>query len=235
MLRLRLAIRYTSTLASIISMKKIYTLLVFIVLSSCSNEKLKVESVDSPTNESVALPIETIKANSIERKIYYNLDSIQVHELKAVGSSFFKQHFLGLPFSNLKDYQMEFDPYSRYYFFDYKDLGDLALFSIIHNDEVGYDNLYHFTYDKEKNQMLQVDFLAATGSDGGQRNVDRLRYSQAGDGLVRMSSFRDQSDFDKGTSTQYDSIVYKVQFSRNGTEYIKLDSISRLDTVWTKN
>lgn len=216
-------------------MKTIYTLLVFVVLSSCSNEKLKVESIDAPANKSLALPLEAIMANSIERQSYYNLDSVEVDELKAIDSSFFKQYFLGLPFSNIKDYQVEFDPYSRYYFFDYKDLGDLALFSIIHNDEVGYDNLYHFTYDKEKNQMLHVDFLAATGSDGGQNKVDRLRYTQAGDSLIRMSSFEDWSDFSKGSSIQYDSIVYKVLFSRNGTEYIKLDSVSRMDTVWIKN
>lgn len=216
-------------------MKTIYTLLVFAVLSSCSNEKLKVESIDTPTNVAVALPLETIKSNSIERQFYYNLDSVEIDELKLIDSTFFKQYFLGLPFSNIKGYQVEFDPYSRYYFFDYKDLGDLALFSIIHNDEVGYDNLYHFTYDKEKNQMLHVDFLAATGSDGGQNNVDRLRYSQTGDSLIRMTSFEDWSDFSKGSSVQYDSIVYKVKFSRKGTEYVKLDSVSRMDTVWIKN
>lgn len=222
-------------LASILSMKTIYTLLVFVFLSSCSNEKLKEESIDSPTDESVALPLETIKANSIERQSYYNLDSVEVDKLKPIDTTFFKQYFLGLPFSNIKDYQVEFDPYSRYYFFDYKDLGDLALFSIIHNDEVGYDNLYHFTYDKENNQMLYVDFLAATGSNGGQNNVDRLRYSQTGDSLIRMSSFEDWSDFSQGSSIQHDSLVYKILFHRKGTEYVKLDSISRVDTVWIKN
>ncbi|MDX5346731.1 MAG: hypothetical protein LPJ89_07130 [Hymenobacteraceae bacterium] len=215
-------------------MKIIYTLLVFVVLSSCSNQKLKEESFDLPANESLAMPLETIKANSIERKTYYNLDSI-VHELKAVDSTFFKQYFSGLTFSNIKDHKLEFDPYSRYYFFDYKEVEDLALFSIIHNDEVGYDNLYHFTYDKEKNQMLYVDFLAATGSDGGQNNVDRLRYNQAGDSLIRMSSFEDWLDFNKGSSREYDSIVYQILFSKKGTKFLKLDSISRMDTVWIKN
>jgi len=215
-------------------MKTIYTLIVLLIISSCTNEKLKVDSIGS-SPDVITLPLQIIKEKSLERKGYFNLDSVDVNGLVTIDSAFYNRYFLDLSINNLKGEKIEFDPYSRYFFFDYKDTGDLALFSIIHNDEIGYDNLYHFTYDRVKKQLLQVDYLAATGSDGGQVNVDRLKYNQAGDSLIRMSAFEDESDFSKGLLVQSDSIVYQILFNRSGTKYIKLDSISKIDTVWRKN
>jgi len=183
----------------------------------------------------MTLPLRPIKENSFYRKRHYNLDSVELNRLKPIDTTFFKKYFLGLPLSNLPGSKIEFDPYSRYYFFDYKDLGELVLFTIIHDDEIGYENLYHFTYHRTKDRLLSVDYLAATGGDGGHGNYDILNYNNYGDTLLRISSSQFWEDINKGSSIQYDSVIYKILFSENGTKYIKQDSISRMDTVWSKN
>ncbi|MBK9737145.1 MAG: hypothetical protein IPO92_20205 [Saprospiraceae bacterium] len=43
----------------------------------------------------------------------------------------------------------------------------ISVKQFIHDDEVGYDNLFHFTFDKEKNKIVQADFVSQTGGDGG--------------------------------------------------------------------
>lgn len=217
-------------------MKIIYTLIVLVVISSCTSEKQNVDSIGTAENVA-SFPLQTVKEKFIERKSYFALDSVDLTELVAIDSTFYKRYFLDLPVNNLNDYKLEFDPYSRYYFYDYKDVGDLALFSIIHDDEVGYANLYHFTFDKAKNQLLHVDFLAATGSDGGHRNFDKLNFSQSGDSLIHtsLSNYQEYIQDGDGSVTQYDSVIYKVLFSKNSTKFIKLDSLVRMDTVWRKN
>jgi len=213
-------------------MKRIFYLLIFTILSSCTTEEKKVEKLNSGF---VSLPLRPIKENSFNRRRYYNLDSLELNRLKLIDTTFFKEYFLGLPINNLSNSNIEFDPYSRYYFFDYKDIADLVLFTIIHDDEVGYENLYHFTYHRTKNRLLAVDYLAATGGDDGHGNYDILNYNKNGDTLLRISSSQFWEDINNGSSIQYDSVIYKILFSKNGTKYIKQDSLSRMDTVWSKN
>jgi len=213
-------------------MRNIFYLIILTILAFCTAEEKRLETKE---NDFVSIPLRPIKEYSFHRKRYYNLDSLELNRLKLIDTTFYKKYFLGLRLSNLPTELMEFDLYSRYYFFDYKDVGDLALFSIIHDDEVGYENLYHFTYDKSKNRLLSLDYLAATGSDAGHQNYDIFKYNKDGNNLIRISSSKFSHDIDDGSSIQYDSVIYSILFTKNGTKYIKQDSLSRIDTVWIKN
>lgn len=135
---------------------------------------------------------------------------------------------------NNVDFKIQFDEYSRYYFFDFKDLDKKFLFSIIHNGEVGFNNLFHFTFDKEKNKIVQVDYISETGCDGGYINVDILNYNKNGDILYLTSISRFYDYFDNGYACQYDSTKFKIEFNLPTTKYYKTDSLSRLDTIWDK-
>ena len=202
------------------------------MLTSCSNQQEKTQSSTS-TNQVDTFPIDYVRQVSSDRQAHYNLDSLDLSKLKSIDTMFFKKWFDNISVNNI-DFKIQFDNYSRYFFFDYKDLDKKFLFSIIHDDEVGYDNLFHFTFDKEKSKIVQVDYIAQTGGDGGHGNIDILDYNKSGDLLTLTSISTFDEDFDKGYTRQYDSTINKIEFNLQTTRYIKIDSLSRLDTIWDR-
>jgi hypothetical protein len=178
-------------------------------------------------------PIDFIRQVSLDRKNHYNLDSLDLSKLKAIDTNFFKKWFDNVSVNNV-DFKIQFDSYSHYYFFDFRDQDKKFLFSIIHDDEVGYYNLFHFTFDKEKDKLVQVDYVAQTGGDGGHGNVDILNYNKTGDILYLTSISTFGEDFDKGYTRQFDSTTNKIEFDLPKTKYKIIDSLSRLDTIWDK-
>lgn len=209
----------------------IFTLTI-LALTSCSTRQEKTESLIL-SNKIDIFPIEYIRQVSHVRNYHYNMDSLDLSKLKPIDTTFFKKWFDNVLVYNV-DFKIQFDNYSRYYFFDFKDQDKKFLFSIIHNDEVGFDNLFHFTFDKEKNKIVQVDYISQTGCDGGYTNVDILNYNKNGDILYLTSISTFDEDFDKGYTRQYDSTIIKIEFNLSTTKYLKTDSLSRLDTIWDK-
>ncbi|MDP3446111.1 MAG: hypothetical protein Q8T08_24890, partial [Ignavibacteria bacterium] len=206
----------------------ILTILIF-ALISCSNKGAKQENSTS-IDTVETFPIETIKRVCFERKTHYNLDSLNLSKLQIIDSSFFKKWFDKRVIDNIENTNIAFDQNSRYYFFDFKDLDKLFLFSIIYNDEIGYNHLYHFTFDKEKNEINQIDLIAQTGGDGGDNNIDILNFNQNGDKFRLTSISTYDEDFDKGYIRQYDSTITDIEFNYRKTKFKKINSMSRLDT-----
>lgn len=210
----------------------ITTILLFTLLS-CTKKDTK--QGNSTILESVeTFPIETIKKVCLERKAHYNLDSLNLFKLKTIDSAFFKKWFDKREISNLKNINITFDKFSRYYFFDFKDFNKLFLFTIIHNDEIGYNYLYHFTFDKEKKKIIQIDLIAQSGGDGGENCNEILNYSQNGLKLRLTSISTYDEDFDKGYTRQFDSTITDIDFNDRKTVYKKLTAVLRQDTIWNK-
>lgn len=210
----------------------ISTILLFALLS-CTNKDAKQEN-STRLDPVETFPIETIKRVCFERKAHYNLDSLNLSRLKTIDSTFFKKWFDNKKVSNIENTNIKFDRYSRYYFFDFKDLDKLFLFSIVYDDEIGYNSLYHFTFDKEKKEIIQIDLIAQTGGDGGEGNKDILNFNQKGDKLVRTSISTYDEDFDKGYTRQSDSTTTDIEFNFKKTKFKKINSTSKLDTIWNK-
>gem|GEM_PF-4098577 len=200
------------------------------MFTSCSD---KQQTENSTRGKTENFPIEYITKVAPKRQLFYNLDLIAYSNLKPIDSIFFKKWFNNLSTHNTK-FKIEFDKYSRYYFFDYQDFNNKFLFSILHNDEVGYDNLFHFTFDKEKKQFVQVDFIAQTGGDGGDSNVDRLQYNKDGDILTMTSISITTQDMDNGYLKEYDSTLTKIAFDLPITTYKQLHTFSKTDTIRQK-
>ncbi len=217
---------------NVMKTKAVIFTLTILILISCTNRQEKTESSTS-TNEVDTFPIDFIRQVSLDRKYHYNIDSLDISKLKTIDTTFFKKWFDNVSINNV-DFKIQFDNYSRYYFFDFKDLDKKFLFSIIHKDEVGYNNLFHFTFDKTKNKIIQADYVSQTGGDGGHGNVDILNYNKIGDMLYLTSISTFDEDFDKGYTRQFDSTICKIEFNLPATKYIKTDSLSRLDTIWGK-
>ncbi|ALI98516.1 hypothetical protein [Rufibacter tibetensis] len=218
-------------------MKRTLTIFLVVIIASCARQQETViENVETVEKAEAILPLRVIKKNSIERPTHFNMDSIELEKLKAVDSTFFKSYLAGLEFNNDTDAKVEFDRFSRYYFFDYKELDNFFLFSIIHDDEVGYSILYHFTYDKAVKRISSVDYIGATGGDGGHGITDRLRYNIQGDSLLLTSISTYDRDFsNKGFTREYDSIVTRTVFNKGKAFHVVLDSIRRTDTIWRAN
>jgi hypothetical protein len=205
------------------------TLLLFI-LTSCTAKK---QTNEKTTEVSSIFPIEYIAQVAPKRQLSYNLGSKDYPNLKRIDSLFFKKWFNNLAANNTK-FKIEFDEYSRYYFFDYQDFDKKFLFSILHNDEVGYNNLFHFTFDKEKKKIVQVDFIAQTGSDGGDSNADVLQYNKEGDMLMMTSISTSSQDVENGYVREYDSTLTKIEFDLPITKYKQLYIFSKTDTIQHK-
>jgi len=211
---------------------RIHILIILLfALISCSNKGAKQENSTS-IDTVETFPIETIKRVCFERKTHYNLDSLNLSKLQIIDSSFFKKWFDKRIVANIENTNIVFDQNSRYYFFDFKDLDKLFLFSIIYNDEIGYNHLYHFTFDKEKNEINQIDLIAQTSGDGGENNIDILNFNQNGDKFRLTSISTYDEDFDKGYIRQYDSTITDIEFNNRKTIFNKINSMSRLDTIW---
>lgn len=194
-------------------------------LIGCSSGEQKAVTTES-LNDSTTFPIKVVEHKSIPRERHYNLDSIRLVRLKVIDSNFFKQWFDKKPVSNFPNVYLKFDAYSRYYFFDHKNLDSLFLFSLLHNDEIGYNNLYHFTFDKNTKRFVQIDLIAQTGGDGGQSNMDILHYNKLGDELIITSIFTEEDDH----TITFDSTITKVKFN-SSTVYTILHSYTRTDSL----
>jgi len=208
--------------------------ILFLALLSCTNKDTKQEN--STKLDSVeTFPIETIKRLCFERKSHYNLNTLNLSKLKVIDSTFFKKWFDKRKVDNLKNTNIKFEQYSRYYFFDFKDLDKLFLFSIIDNDEIGYNILYHCIFDKEKKEIIRTELIGETGGDGGEVNVDILDYNSMGDKLklTSISTYDDVFTEDKPETRQYDSTIVSIEFSENKTNYKQIMTFSKLDTINT--
>ena len=213
---------------------RIVIILVFIIFISYSCSSDRSQNTNAIASSDVdTFPIDFIKQNSIERRMHYNMDSVHLNKLVLIDSVFFKKCFANRKLDN-SDFTIVFDPFSRYYFFDFKEFETKILFSIIHNDEVGYDNLYHFVFDNKNRKIIQSDFISSNGGDGGQSNLDILDFNQSGDLLKLTSVFIEDIDFDKGYTRHYDSTVSNIEFGLDNTKIIKVDSVTRVDTIWSR-
>lgn len=208
------------------------TIILFALLA-CNNKDAKQESSSSIDSVEI-FPIETIKKLCFERRAHYSLDRLNLSKLKTIDSTFFKKWFDKREIDNLEGENITFDKYSRYYFFDFKEVNKLLLFTIIYNDEIGYNSLYHFTVDKEKKKIIQVDLIAQTGGDGGESCIDILNFNKSGSKLRVTSISTYEEDIEKGYKRQLDSIITDIDFNERKTIYNKVSAVSRLDTIWDK-
>ena len=212
--------------------KQIISILLFTVLAtcinSCGNEAItEAESLKE-------FPTDFIKMVCPERKAGFQLLDINFKKLTPIDSSFFIKWFNNKKVNSVDDYILTFDSYTRYYFADFKDLDSKFLFSIVHDDEIGYYHLIHFTFDKEKKQFTQIDYIGQSGGDGGEYNEDYLSYNSTGDILILTSISTYDEDFGGGYKQEYDSTVTKIEFDVLKTKYTKLGNVSRTDSIWDK-
>ena len=147
-----------------IEMKRLYFLILTILIVACGRQHsepitAKTQTIQ-PINRSSYF-VEQIKSNSIKRQNHYTIDSLDVEMLRPLDSTFFKTYFDGLAIDNINDEEISFDKWSRCYFFDYTEVNDQLCFSFKHEDEVGYDNVYHVTFDISSNKILSSDLIAA--------------------------------------------------------------------------
>jgi len=184
-------------------------------------------------NENKELPINSIKHLAKERKNYYNLQNIDVSNLNRIDSSFFKEWLNNSPINNT-EMKINFNQSFSYYYFDYNDLENLFLFSIVQDDENGFYYVFQFTYSKSDSKIIQTDNLGVFGADGGFWINSILNFNELGNILTQTLTSTDDEDFDSGYVRYRDSIITKLEFFNNKTIYSPIDSLSRIDTIWTK-
>ncbi|HEX8549762.1 MAG TPA: hypothetical protein VF691_22570, partial [Cytophagaceae bacterium] len=140
-------------------------------------------------------------------------------------------YFNGLPVSTVKDFTFKFNPYSRYYYLDYAVEDSLFLFSIIHNDEDGYNNLYHGSINARKNKMISLDLIAQTGGDGGHFQKDILHYTSKGKKLNVTSISTSDEDLDFGYKRTKNSTIVNFSFGFDRTIESEISNVTTIDTI----
>ncbi|MBP5983557.1 MAG: hypothetical protein KA734_07535 [Fluviicola sp.] len=212
------------------------------ILMGCSEDKKVTPTHNKNSTNAIEetkptnFPIEVIINNCEKRKSNYNLDYGFNDKTKLIQSEFFKKYLAKYAIKNINDFKMVYDKYSRYYFFDFVEFDEFVSFTIIHNDEVGYDNYYHYTYDKENDKIIDVVMIASVGGDGGHGQDELLFYSNAlKDLLVKTKSEYDEDLFDKGHKNCYSRLsdIYEIKyrFRQDNTEIIEGKTETFTDTI----
>jgi hypothetical protein len=183
-------------------------------------------------NDSI-FPIEYIKKISFERKNQYRLDTLNFKNYPKIEHHFFKKWFENRYINNSNKYYLQHQNYGNFHFFDYKELKNTFLFTIFETTEYGYFYLFHFEYDKKWKKMKNINCIGRTGGDGGHSHKDILKYNDEGNILMNTYiSTNDTDDIDFYIRS-YDSVVYKIEFNEK-TNFSKIDSLHKIDTVWNK-
>lgn len=204
------------------NMKTIVKLCCLIVLlASCQEEKGTSSNVQftAPVGQDIDsvvidFPIQKIISNSRKRNAKYDIDYGVGTSLKAIPKDILIKYLTPFSVKNISDFSIEYDEYSRYYFFDYAEFDNMILFTIIHDDEVGYDNYYSYTYDKKKGVISDVVLIAVVGADGGHGQEESLSYSSSMDRLiVKTKSDYDEDLFEEGYENCYTRTTTKFETS----------------------
>lgn len=204
------------------------------MVSSFSNKHQVANNFDELTGTW----IDTVFMHSLPRADEVTIDLYTgVFFVDEIDSTFFKHHLDGFETAFPRNWKIEFDPYSRYYFFDYQRYESWVSFTILHNTEYGYNDFYTYTYDLTLKKITSVSCIAQIGSDGGARSKDYLFFTDSGRKLtVRTQSYYDQDiDYDGGLDHCYTrsfySIVSNIEFFQDRTEF-SIDTVfSKLDTI----
>ncbi|MFT7086493.1 MAG: hypothetical protein ACJAV5_002221 [Vicingaceae bacterium] len=193
---------------------------------SSNNVKLNAPIEENTDSIEIDFPFQQIISNSRTRKARYEIDYGVGTNLKAVPKDILTKYLTPFPIRNIKDFSIEYDEYSRYYFFDYVEFDDFILFTIIHDDEVGYDNYYSYTYDKKKGVIRDVVLIAMVGADGGHGQTEALTYSTSKKNLtVKSDSEYDEDLFEEG---------YENCYTREKTQFETTYKFELLNTQITK-
>jgi hypothetical protein len=213
-----------------------------IILIGCGERNIETpanspnSNYQSEETKSNNFPINEIIKNSIKRKLKYDLDYGFDENTKLIAPDFFKTYLANYSIRNIKDFKLEYDKYSRYYFFDFVEFDKFISFTIIHDDEVGYDNYYNYTYDKESDRITDVVMIALVGGDGGHNQEEFLYYSKSRKVLlVKTKSVYDEDLFDEQYINCYTRLtdIYetKYKFAQRNTEIIDGKMKNTKDTL----
>lgn len=173
-------------------------------------------------------PISYIQRNSHPREEVYNLDTLNLVHLQVIDSTFFRK-WLQRPIVNTGK-MLEFNVTSRYYFFDFADEDSLLIFSVIEDDEAGYDNIYYYTYSQKQKNIVSADLVASTGGDGNYSTTDILDFTKRGKLKLTTVSVS-ENEHGEGFVMDYDSVVKDIIFTGRGPVFLLLDSVNRKDTI----
>ena len=201
-------------------------LLCLLVWGACKNSNRASIKTD--------FPIAFIKKQAKSRVPSMNMEEVVLEKLVPIDSIFFKKWIAGQKVNDISDFTIEFNRYYRYYFFDFQDTEKVFLFTILEDDEVGYNNLFHFMFDKDKKKIAQVNLISQTGSDGGISDVDFLSYNSPHI-LIRTTVTKEEEDITDGVLQNYDSVITKIEFLLPKTVYSILDSYHFRDTISNSN
>ena len=161
---------------------KIILKLLFIILIASNCNQTKNKSVNKNKTEvkknSNELIINIIHNSTKRKDGCFDLNKIK-YRISKIDFLFVKKYLINFKTDNNIDLRTYFDENSQYYFYDYKEFDDVLLFTIIQNDEIGYDNFAHYVYDKKTNKIVNVSFIASIGGDGGQYEESVLFYSNS--------------------------------------------------------
>ena len=212
-------------------MKKFTVIIITSVISLFACTQKHEKTTNATVKE--GFPIEYVKKVTSKRKMFYNLDSLDLEKLVRIDSAFFRKWFDNTKVDNDTNWLIKYDYYSRYYFFDFKDVGKSIFFSIIDNNEIGYNLVYNYKFDKRTKQIEEVNLIAVEGGEGGESITNRLNFNEKGDvlNLITIREFENAS-FQNRASIKYDSIVTKMEFNHPKAIITQIDSVSRIDTIY---
>ncbi|MGV3632208.1 MAG: hypothetical protein ACO1O6_13450 [Bacteroidota bacterium] len=122
-----------------------------------------------------------------------------------IDRTFFAEYLEGLKIEGQSSARIEYLSAVNWYFIDHRDLKDYIVFSILDDNESGYNVMYHLVYSKKSRQINSVSVLTTFELDGGAYGHDSLVWSN--NAYTAYSSYENEEE--------KDSMIYRYVF-RNG-------------------
>jgi hypothetical protein len=212
--------------------------LVFFILA-CSNEK--TETQVAKLEETVKLnpntfPIDEIIERSEKRKLTYHFDDVFSDSTKQIPLNFFKKYLANYKVKNMVDFKFSIESYSLYDFFDYAQFNEYVSFTIVYDDESGYDDYFSYIYDKNLDEIVEVYRIATYGADGGHSQTERLYYSNSYMNLlVKTHTLYDEDISDAAHFNCYrretEKSESRFKFNQGKTTFKFLKTATYADTI----
>ncbi len=167
--------------------------------------------IENPDIKMTNFPIDFIKKASIDRKLHYQFSTIELGKLKFIDAAFFTKWLHNIRANtSIGDESLEWNERGSYQFFDFKELNDKIMFSIISTDESSYNTIIHYTFDKVNGKIVQVFKSGITENDAPGHHTS-LDYNKAGD-ILKQSVISSKNDT---------IVIEKFEFNIQTTKYSK--------------
>lgn len=196
-------------------MRAVFLVVVFFVFACGSKSKTKTEP--EIVVEKLSFPIELVLEKTKVADDILVIERILKEKHPKIDSVFFANYLEGLKITEQDSFRIEYNSAVNWYFIDHRYLRDYIAFSILSDNDSGFNVMYHLVYSKKDQKINSVAVLTTYELDGGAYGRDSLIWKN--NAYTSYSVYENEEEKDSG--------VYRYSFRDGKFESKELFSFSK--------